>query len=697
MTKVKGFTAELRDHKGSYLFLLISIIFGAFLRLYHHSDWLHFELDQARDLFVGIWIITLGTYVIFKVNKKRKPHKVFHSNDTQKEKLYTPLIIATLLLIIIAHLFFGFYHLNKASYVDEKLWTYGTEQRIEKYYPNILERDWKNTRPSDKPGVTLAAISGIGLLWETPSDFYHNLGDKDALMHMLFVMRLPILLFGSLMILLFYHIMAKLCGTKIGLFTTVMIALSPILIGISRLINPDALMWIFMPLTFFLYFLYIRTKNVMWLYLTGIFLGLSLLTKYIANLLFIFFIIEIFTEAILLKVKKDDLHHYFRQKSIDIAIIIFIALATFAILFPGVWLKPDRLLIGTLWSQAFLPVWKPFLAFIVILLSDHFFFHSKGFTWFIGLFQKISKFIYLIIPSLFIICLIFVLINAYLPTPLIDLETLLAAPKSNSLFSILAIFLSGFYAMIFSISPLILLGLLFGMIALFHARQDKFPQFIIWHILLFALIYYIGSSISLIASTVRYQIVLYPLIFFVSAYGWYWMTLRHTKKNSLYTTLTIVVLISSCYTLFTIKPHYFSFSSPLLPERYIVNPKDMGEGSYEAGTYLNSLPNAKDLKVWSDRNGPCVVFEGYCNASPHEKYFTVNGTDYDYYVISRGSEYRITYLTQERLKKVPTYPLRLDRLYDLAADQAIFETHPGDRSANYIRIIPGDAVVIYEQ
>ena len=52
----------------------------------------------------------------------------------------------------------------------------------------------------------------------------------------------------------------------------------------------------------------------------------------------------------------------------------------------------------------------------------------------------------------------------------------------------------------------------------------------------------------------------------------------------------------------------------------------MGDGSYEAGMYLNSLPNSEELKVWSDRNGVCVVFNGYCNHSPHLDIFSENGT-----------------------------------------------------------------------
>jgi hypothetical protein len=35
--------------KGAYVWLLIIILFAVFLRVYHFSDWLHFELDQSRD------------------------------------------------------------------------------------------------------------------------------------------------------------------------------------------------------------------------------------------------------------------------------------------------------------------------------------------------------------------------------------------------------------------------------------------------------------------------------------------------------------------------------------------------------------------------------------------------------------------------------------------------------------------------
>lgn len=50
--KLKGFGTEIGAHKYIYGTLGVGVIVGIFLRVFKHSEWLHFELDQARDLFV---------------------------------------------------------------------------------------------------------------------------------------------------------------------------------------------------------------------------------------------------------------------------------------------------------------------------------------------------------------------------------------------------------------------------------------------------------------------------------------------------------------------------------------------------------------------------------------------------------------------------------------------------------------------
>jgi hypothetical protein len=189
--------------------------------------------------------------------------------------------------------------------------------------------------------------------------------------------------------------------------------------------------------------------------------------------------------------------------------------------------------------------------------------------------------------------------------------------------------------------------------------------------------------------------MIYPMIFIIAAYGWYYLStlLPHTKK--VFGIVVITYILSSLITLWLIAPLYFSYTSTILPSAYIVNPKDMGDGSYEIAQYLNALPNAQDLTVWSDKNGVCVFFIGYCNSRPHLGEFDEIVDTYDFYVISRGSEYRITRLTEQRLENDPSYPLRLDRLY--THPTVFYEISPGNRKANYIRIIKGDELTILEK
>lgn len=279
---------------------------------------------------------------------------------------------------------------------------------------------------------------------------------------------------------------------------------------------------------------------------------------------------------------------------------------------------------------------------------------------------------------------------------LVNFETLLAAPKNNGLYSIFSVFASGFYTTLYSITPLALLGMGIAIIAMFDKKNSTVSdRSFLWHSLLFVLIFYAGSAASMIASTVRYQIILYPIFFVIAAYGiHYTHRAFHLCKYIPLTLLMIIIL--SLHTLWTIKPFYLSYSNTLLPPEFIVNPKDMGDGNFEIATYLNSLPDASQLRVWSDKNGICAFFVGYCNSRANMGEFDEQGAMYDYYVISRGSAERIIQLTDQRLEIDPHYPLRLDRLYR-EPQNSVYSISPGNRVANYYRVIPGTDLVIMEK
>ncbi len=657
--------------------------------------------------FINLWFLSLAFYILYLYIKKYKAtHKSQnispsnHQSLNLKPKLFTILILSS---VVTAHFLFGLYHLNKSTYVDERLWTYGNSKRIEKYWTNIFEKDWYNTRPSDKPGISLAFISGPSLFFTIPSDFRkENSPSLSNLMQMLFIMRLPVLIFTSLSLLLFYYLLKNLFNAKIGLLSTIFIGLSPILLGASRFINPDSLSWSIIPLTILSYFNFHKTKKLKWLYLSGILLGWGLLTKYISNILFVFFLLFIFTQNLFRKEENsEELKQDIRESLSSLAIITLISLIIFYIFFPGVWVRPERLLIGTLWSQPFEPIWQYFTIFISLLTLDYFFNKSSLTTLIIAKIQKLKYIIIIAIPIVFTITILITLYNVYLAHAPINFESIISSPKTSirdgSFILYFKAFITSFYVLIFGISPLALIGTLLASLAswkMAYLKKTTSILLYIWYLFLFIIIFYTASIFSITVPIVRYQIILYPLILIIASYGWYYLFLEFKIKNKfIFYILILFVGLFSLSTLYSIRPYYFSYNNPLLPQKHLINLKDMGDGIYETVQYLNNLPGAENLNIWSDRNMVCRLFVGKCTNATSLKSFIKNGPIYDYYVASRGRKHRTTRLINQQLAVDSQYPLKLDKLYSTNPPTE-FEVHLGNRTEQYIKIIKSNNIII---
>lgn len=658
-------------------FLIIT--FPTFLFLFWIINNKKFDtLHYLFDLIIGIWLISTGLFAVKKISEVKCTNSNFkeEKNLEKNKKIFSKISLTFLFLIILTHSFFAFYHSNKALYVDERLWTYSSEKRIQDFWTNILERDWRNVRVSDKPGVTLTWISGISLFWTKPAEF-KNIGNFDEQGHkdferMLFLVRLPVIIFTSLSLIAIYFFISKLFNYKVGLISTALIGLSSLLIGISRLINPDALSWIFIPLTIFSYFIYQKNNEKKYLYFTGILFGLSLLTKYIANLLIPFFLAEIFIQAILFDVKKENLPQFLKKKFLDFLAIFILGVITFYLLYPGVWVELRRLLLATLWSQPFEPIWKPFIAFLMLLAFDIFVLKTKILTYFLAILKKLKNIIIIFIPVIFAVSIIFVLVNVYLGMKPLNFEYFMSSPKTAGDGNYFATYFSGFYGLIFGVCPLVLLGILTGLFFDFKdfaknlknkTSSIKFEKYISWQLLFFIFIYFLASTFSGVVPMPRYQIIVYPLGILIGGLGIYEIFSRKKLNNKIFFGFLGLVIFVNMFVLKEIKPFYFSYSSPLLPKKYIINPKDLGEGNYEVAEYLNSLPNAKNLNVWSDRNGICDLFIGKCSSK----------FEYDFYIISSGREYRKNKLANENQTKNTE---KIEKEFIL-----------GGRPSNFIRII----------
>ncbi|MEI8096664.1 MAG: hypothetical protein WCG73_01005, partial [Candidatus Moraniibacteriota bacterium] len=142
-------------------------------------------------------------------------------------KYIAPTIIG---LVLLLNLVLGLGRIGTYSAVDEPYWTYG---RTSKFWTAIEQHKWRSTNINDKPGITVAILSGFGLLKFDPMLYQSLRGDIKTAEQLSdinainFYFRLPIFLACLLTLPLFYVFLKKLFDETVALIGFLLIALSP--------------------------------------------------------------------------------------------------------------------------------------------------------------------------------------------------------------------------------------------------------------------------------------------------------------------------------------------------------------------------------------------------------------------------------------------------------------------------------------
>ncbi len=649
-------------------------------------------------------------------------------------------------LIIAVTLFtgFGLYHLAQFETTDEHFWKY---DRINKYYSGlhngITHNDWHRTRINDKPGITVALIAGIGKLYgpdpeshidtegENTHTFYDEKAHKQRPLYDMyhtdmtekinFSLRLPVLLFNALIILplVYYLLFALTRNHLITHTTTLCIGMSPILIGISQIINPDAFLWgtASVALLAFANALY-NAHAKKFIMIAGIFTGLALLSKYTANLLFLFYpmLFVLYTVYVThdFTWKKDGVRYARTFLS-----VFALACALFVFFMPEVIETPRHFLYGTVYSPPLQPIVNAFLD--VTHLKDTFYISpTKYKTVPIGISALIIFFcVTLVCPLLCarflaqkkrfvtyvlnigvgIMCaiLIFSCINAWSGATFFSLDNLkenvrvsgeLQFPAFASdpapLFWAKAVTVQA-QNFLFSLPPLLVITLCFLWTLLLTHKISHIRFLPLMYLFsLLPLVFIVGGLAADVFVNVRYSIMLYVPYALLCGFAFYEITQisimrRHcTKPLMLFCAL---IILTHAVALWTIKPFYFNYTSSLLPKKYVVT-DSWGYGVYEAAQYLNTQDNAQEKVIWTDRRGICQFFVGKCIVS-NELY--LDHTPIDYFVFSRRG------MITKPFRPISAHPHNItrERYYDtnFIAEHSVFTHHIGDRPQNFITIV----------
>jgi 4-amino-4-deoxy-L-arabinose transferase-like glycosyltransferase len=603
-----------------------------------------------------------------------------------------------LFIVVSINLFFGIPRLSQFSAVDEPYWTY---DRTPKFWKSISEKKWKGTKINDKPGVTVAIISGAGLLSVDPMP-YKSLRQKvksdeqeQQIKKINYSLRLPIYIFGVFSLLAFFVLLKKLFNEFIALSSVMFLGLSPIILGISLIINPDSILWIFLPLSIISYLVHQKNQEKKYVYLAGLFLGLSLLTKYVANILYVYFFALLILDYIFIYKSNLDIRDYFKKASINYLIMAGVSCLTFFVLFPATWVNPKLVLNGTIYSKAFKSTWKLFAGFWVMF--GFFVFLNKG--------KMASQFFMYLTrrreQMVKIACLLFLAIiaatvaNTYFHMKIWNFESILASPKSSNgaKFDVkifIGRIMADTYSLIFGLTPLVFIFFLFALVKTFFVKcKDEFKSSTIVYFIIFIFLYYIASTVNQVSATVRYQIVCYPLASIVAAIGLYECFKMDYFANfrKIFTDIFIylAVILISASSLFFIKPFYFTYASGFLPNQYVVNFKDMGDGSYEAAQYLNNLQNARELTIWSDKGAVCESFIGRCLISYTRK--DVENVHFDYFVTSLGRKSK-----SMKMGTILKNTYDFNKLYSTESYE--YKVILGERNNNFVKVLSADKAML---
>jgi 4-amino-4-deoxy-L-arabinose transferase-like glycosyltransferase len=613
--------------------------------------------------------------------------------------------IGILLAIMITFFLFGFYNLSKFETSDEYLWKH---TRISQYWEALKKKDWEKTYIDNKPGVSMVLISGLGLLLE-PHPETHHIKDRSLSGNNIyatyevsrtekinFSLRLPILFFNTLFLIYFFWIIKKLLLSRwLALMAVALIAFSPPLIGISQIINPDALLWSLASASFLTFLALIKEHQRKLVFLCGVLCGFSLLSKYTANILFPSFLMIVILNYIFnnksIVEKNEGTKKYWLGNLLNLLIIFLIACLIYSIFFPVVFKDPSVLYLGTIGFSGFRMIILPFMFFVILIVLDIKRNNSR-------IIERVAKFLeekkslILRLVSFLMLCIFLTIIaNVLTGQKMIPIDEIqdsvyskgkLGYEKVFKKYSLVEEILVGFYPFVFSLTPIVLI--LVGSLWMWVLKKGKTKyELYLVSISIFTFIYFLASALSKVLTNVRYSIILYPLFSLLAVVGFSQLVNLLFKNNFKKFLLALIIIFLALISVWHSRPYYLSYVNSLLPQKFNIT-DSWGYGSYEAAQFLNSLPEAEKLIIWTNRKGVCQFFKGKCIRSQRINLSKTNPPDY--FVISRRGMLKnnFSWTIPSLAKNSPDY------YYSKVENDFVWKLEISDRPSNFVAIVKSE-------
>ena len=588
-----------------------------------------------------------------------------------------------LLLIILISAAFMLHHLGQFISVDEPKWF---ETRIPQLLNSLLNRDWAGTMINDKPGLLPAALSLPSFLLFSPTQLSCN-NIEEAL----FLWRLPIVIFSMVTLAIIFLLLYAIFDKYYAILSLSFIALNPILVGASQIVNPDATLWSTSFISFLAFFLYLRTNSRRLLYFSSFFFGLALLSKYFASILYIIFLLAIIIEF--LTEKNLNLDHL-RARGIDYLMIVGISIATYSLLFPATWVFRDQIFKGTILAK----IITPGCPLIILMLFALFFdiFILNGYT-----IQIIKKYcivsrILRVTAIVSFVYLVFLTVNLFSYYFFFDFDKFIFNYKMGySDFTIIDTLNASAYTMLITLNPIVLLSFIFFIIVFSTNKLESFcgkgqekETTILYTSFSFILLFLLGSSVGGYWALSRYQVLIYPVSAIIAA------SIIHSfiKRSGAKIKLVMIIVVANIIILAGTSPFYLHYTNPLNIHDSVIT-EAWGYGGYELAQKLNNLEDAKSITVWTDREGFAEFFIG--NTKWRGDANPLSEEDVSYLVLTAGGKRIFNNLLNKRdspsmLTYYSTFynDSQINRIMKDYEKRPLFDVYINENKNNYIELIP---------
>lgn len=547
---------------------------------------------------------------------------------TQKDRLSWFLLL--ILLPLAAYFWFGIKHLDKFETADEHLWVSDFYTgRIQNYWEAVTQKDWPKTKINDKPGITLAFVSGIG------SRFEHDVREKIITKENLwsiynpkknaetyYFYRLPILIFNGLMSLFFLLSFWRLTKNSwLALFATAFILLSPILIGISQIINPDSLLWVFTFASLLSFFLFLKETRFVDGFLTALFLGLALLSKYVAIVFIPFFLVSfvvyfLFNYSDL--IEKNILRKKIIIAALSYPIIISGSIGLYALLMPAAIVDPNIIYKSIINFGGMYAILQICIGTVAFILLDALL--LKSFV--VKFLAKNLQFLKIILPKVLYFSLVILAVatiaNWSFKPDFLHIPSFEVGGGKRDLLTHLPFYQQMVLqskTLFFSLTPITLLLILFVWIK--SIFKKSILDYIIFMLSLFFLVFFVAVTKQGLLIHIRYSVILYPFALALAGFGFYELV-KNLKQYYSFALFAVIIGIS-IWNIKTIEPFYFNYTNDLLPKRSIITTA-WGYGGYEAVDFINKQGDPNKMKIWTNYYGVCPFFSGKCSTEGQAKW-----------------------------------------------------------------------------